>query len=95
NCGMNRLGFKPHHYVQAWARFNNLANVAKITQMMHFSDADGERFGQQGIDYQITDFEEIVKDLPGERSVSNCAAILRYQDQLTSDYVRSGIMLYC
>ncbi len=27
-------------------------------------------FGQQGIDYQITAFEEIVKDLPGERSVS-------------------------
>ncbi len=50
--------------------------------MMHFSDADGDRFGQQGINYQITAFEEIVKDLPGERSVSNSAAILRYQDQL-------------
>ncbi len=94
NSGMNRLGFKPQHYVQAWERLNNLANVSKITHMTHFSDADGERFGQQGIDYQITAFEEIVKDLPGERSVSNSAAILRYQDQLKSDYARSGIMLY-
>ena len=94
NSGMNRLGFKPQHYVQAWERLNNLVNAAKITHMMHFSDADGDRFGQQGIDYQITAFEEIVKDLPGERSVSNSAAILRYQDQLKSDYVRSGIMLY-
>jgi len=83
-----------HHYVQAWERLNNLANVSKITHMMHFSDADGDRFGQQGIDYQITAFEEIVKDLPGERSVSNSAAILRYQNQLKSDYARSGIMLY-
>ena len=94
NSGMNRLGFKPQHYVQAWERLHNLATVSKITHMMHFSDADGERFGQQGIDYQITVFEEIVKDLPGERSVSNSAAILRYQDQLKSDYARSGIMLY-
>lgn len=94
NSGMNRLGFKPQHYVQAWERLNNLANVSKITHMMHFSDADGDRFGQQGIDYQTTAFEEIVKDLPGERSVSNSAAILRYQDQLKSDYARSGIMLY-
>lgn len=36
NSGMNRLGFKPQHYVQAWERLNNLANVAKITHMMHF-----------------------------------------------------------
>ncbi len=44
NSGMNRLGFKPQHYVQVWERLNNLANVAKITHMMHFSDADGDRF---------------------------------------------------
>ena len=36
NSGMNRLGFKPQHYVQAWERLNNLANVSKITHMMHF-----------------------------------------------------------
>lgn len=36
NSGMNRLGFKPQRYVQAWERLNNLANVSKITHMMHF-----------------------------------------------------------
>jgi alanine racemase len=25
----------------------------KITHMMHFSDADGDRFGQQGIDIKL------------------------------------------
>lgn len=94
NSGMNRLGFKPEQYRTVWQHLNALPNVAKITHMMHFSDADGERFGQQGIDYQINAFDELVQGLPGERSVSNSAAILRYQTQLKSDYARSGIMLY-
>lgn len=40
------------------------------------------------------EFETHIQDLPGERSVSNSAAILRYPTQLHSDYVRGGIMLY-
>ncbi|KXO81600.1 alanine racemase [Acinetobacter venetianus] len=94
NSGMNRLGFKPQQYRKVWQHLNSLPNVGKITHMMHFSDADGERFGHVGIDYQIKEFEAAIQYLPGERSVSNSAAILRYQDQLQSNYVRAGIMLY-
>lgn len=94
NSGMNRLGFKPQQYRQVWRHLQHLNNVAKITHMMHFSDADGQRFGQAGVDYQLAEFETHIQDLPGERSVSNSAAILRYPTQLHSDYVRGGIMLY-
>ena len=94
NSGMNRLGFTPDSYGAAWHSINHLACVQSITHMTHFSDADGERFGEQGIRYQQEVFEATVKDLPGQRSISNSAAILRYSAQLHSDYIRSGIMLY-
>ena len=94
NSGMNRLGFKPQQYREIWRQLSQSAHVATITHMMHFSDADGDRFGDQGIDYQLTEFETTIQELPGERSVSNSAAILRYPHQIQSDYVRGGIMLY-
>jgi alanine racemase len=62
--------------------------------MMHFSDADGERLGQSGIEVQLKIFEDTVQDLPGERSICNSAAILRHGSQLTSKTVRAGILLY-
>ena len=94
NSGMNRLGFNPEHYQSAWHQLNSLNSIHLITHMMHFSDADGERFGRSGIEYQRQIFEEAIRDLPGKRSLSNSAATLRYSKQLHSDYVRSGIMLY-
>lgn len=94
NSGMNRLGFKPQQYRDIWQQLSQSDKIASITHMMHFSDADGDRFGQTGIDYQLQQFDAAIEGLPGERSVSNSAAILRYQAQLQSDYVRGGIMLY-
>ncbi|MFV5385916.1 alanine racemase [Acinetobacter junii] len=94
NSGMNRLGFKPQQYRKIWQHLQRLNNVSNITHMTHFSDADGERFGQAGVEYQLAEFESTIQDLPGERSVSNSAAILRYPSQVHSDYVRGGIMLY-
>lgn len=94
NSGMNRLGFPPEQYRAAWEKLNQLSHIKSITHMMHFSDADGERLGQSGIDYQYGVFEETVRDLPGDRTVSNSAAILRHSQQLLSNTVRSGIMLY-
>lgn len=94
NSGMNRLGFNPEAYQAAWHSLKQLACVKSITHMMHFSDADGERLGDPGILYQQHIFEDTIKDLPGQRSISNSAAILRYPQQLHSDYIRSGIMLY-
>lgn len=94
NTGMNRLGFKPDAYRAMWQRLKQVDMVKSITHMMHFSDADGERLGQSGIAYQQAIFEQTIQDLDGERSVSNSAAILRHSQDLRSDYIRSGIMLY-
>ena len=94
NTGMNRLGFTPELYVDAWHQLKQLQIVRSITHMMHFSDADGDRFGESGIEYQRTLFDQTIQDLSGKTSLCNSAAILRHAAHLTSDYVRSGIMLY-
>ncbi len=88
NSGMNRLGFAPAAYRAAWARLNALPQVDEISLMTHFSDADGER----GIAHQLAVFEQATRDLPGERSLSNSAAILRHA--IANDWVRAGIMSY-
>jgi len=98
NSGMNRLGFAPTAYRSAWARLNALPQVDEISLMTHFSDADGAR----GIAEQVQAFEWAAQDLPGERSVSNSAAILRHgtahggalQPRVRNDWVRAGIMVY-
>ena len=89
NSGMNRLGFTPGRFRSAWARLNALPQVDEISLMTHFSDADGPR----GISHQMQVFNEVTRDLPGERSVSNSAATLRHHD-LGSDWIRPGIVLY-
>ncbi|MBL8353217.1 MAG: alanine racemase [Burkholderiaceae bacterium] len=93
NSGMNRLGFTPAAFRSAWARLNALPQVDEISLMTHFSDADGPR----GIAHQVAAFEAATRDLPGERSSSNSAAVLRHMGPgagLASDWVRSGIMSY-
>ncbi|MCW2312631.1 alanine racemase [Rhodoferax antarcticus] len=101
NSGMNRLGFTPERFRSAWARLNALAQVDEISLMTHFSDADGAR----GIIHQTRVFNEVTRDLPGERTLSNSAATLRHmtdhaatdsdpQDSLVSDWIRPGILLY-
>ncbi len=94
NSGMNRLGFDPKVYRAAWHRLAKLPCIESITHMTHFSDADGERLGESGVDYQVKTFESTIHGLAGKCSISNSAAILRYQNQLQSDVIRSGIMLY-
>ena len=89
NSGMNRLGFRRDAFRAAWARLNALPQVDEISLMTHFSDADGPR----GIAHQMAAFEAATRDLPGERSVSNSAGILRHR-ALRNDWVRAGIMTY-
>ena len=89
NSGMNRLGFVPAAFRGAWARLNALPQVDEISLMTHFSDADGPR----GIARQVAVFETTTRDLPGERSLSNSAALLRHSG-LASDWVRAGILIY-
>jgi len=88
NSGMNRLGFTPAALRAAWARLNALPQVDEVSLMTHFADADGER----GPAVQLAAFEAATADLPGERSLSNSAAILRHR--LRSDWVRAGILAY-
>ena len=92
NTGMNRLGFAPERFRAAWTRLNALPQVDEISLMQHFPDADGPR----GIAAQLRAFEAAAHDLPGERTLSNSAAILRHGAALAgcSDWVRPGIVLY-
>ncbi len=92
NSGMNRLGFRPQAFRSAWTRLNALPQVDEISLMTHFSDADGPR----GIAHQMQVFSEATHDLPGERCVSNSAAILRHATvaDVRADWVRAGIMSY-
>ena len=89
NAGMNRLGFKPQSYRTAWTRLNALPQVEEISLMTHFSDADGAK----GVADQVAVFQAVTQDLPGERSLSNSAAVLRHPDLMT-DWVRPGIAVY-
>jgi len=89
NSGMNRLGFAAGAFRSAWARLDALPQVDEISLMTHFSDADGER----GIAHQVAAFEAVTGDLPGERSLSNSAALLRHHGVAT-DWVRAGILTY-
>ena len=92
NSGMNRLGFTPERFRAAWTRLNALPQVEEISLMTHFSDADGPR----GVAHQLAAFEAVTHDLPGERSLSNSAGLLRHGDVLAerSDWVRPGIAVY-
>jgi len=78
NSGMNRLGFRPDAFRAAWTRLNALPQVEEISLMTHFSDADGTRFGGDGIAHQVQAFVAATHDLPGERSLCNSAATLRH-----------------
>ena len=101
NSGMNRLGFTAAAYRSAWTRLNALPQVDEISLMTHFSDADAEPDSGRGIAHQVAAFEAATTDLPGERSLANSAATLRYvaahydlRHRLRSDWVRVGILCY-
>jgi alanine racemase len=90
NSGMNRLGFAPATARAAWTRLNALPQVGEVSLMTHFADADS---AERGIGAQLAVFEAATRDLPGERSLANSAAILRHP-QIAADWVRAGIMSY-
>jgi alanine racemase len=92
NSGMNRLGFAPQRFRAAWTRLEALPQVGEISLMTHFSDADGPK----GIGQQLRVFDETTRDLPGERTLSNSAASLRYggDPAVRADWIRPGIAVY-
>ncbi|MCO5125331.1 MAG: alanine racemase [Rhizobacter sp.] len=97
NSGMNRLGFAPAAYRAAWLRLSGLTQVEDITLMTHFSDADADDEGAPGVASQRAAFVAATDGLPGERSLCNSAATLRFAASdtvLRGDWVRAGIMSY-
>jgi alanine racemase len=91
NTGMNRLGFKPEAYREAFHRLHTAGY--QVAHMTHFANADYVD-KQPSVDLQLEVFKETIDGLPGETSLSNSAAILWHHHIVDSDWVRPGIMLY-
>ena len=90
NSGMNRLGFNADELPAALDLLRRSPQVAEITLMTHFADADGER----GVAEQQTSLARMVADL-GEQAISaaNSAALIAHP-QSPRTWARPGIMLY-
>lgn len=97
NTGMNRLGFKPHAFAAAHARLRALPHVADITLMTHFANADDTAHPRLSTHEQVRRFRDGAQGLPGPVSLANSAGIFQMpqlKDELSSHWVRPGIMLY-
>lgn len=88
NSGMNRLGFLPDAYRQAWERASASAGVGTVSLMSHFANAD-----EDAVDWQLNRFDEATRGIPGQRSLSNSAAVL-WHKRAHRDWVRPGVVLY-
>lgn len=93
NSGMNRLGFLPEKYRAAYARLRTIPGIRNITLMTHFANADDAANTGLPLNEQVRRFQQATIDLPGQRSMSNSAAVLNHPE-LAADWVRPGIMLY-
>lgn len=94
NTGMNRVGFAPAVFGQAFHRLRGMPCVGDITLMTHFAQADAP----DGVAEPMRRFNETTAPLlqqhPNlQRSCSNSAAILAHP-QAHFDWVRPGIMTY-
>lgn len=89
NSGMNRLGFDAAGLRRAFEALSGHANVAALTLMTHFADADGA----PGVVDAHARFERATAGMPLPATLANSAAILRYP-QTHRDWVRPGILLY-
>lgn len=93
NSGMNRLGFRPSAFRDAYARLRALSCVGDIDFMTHFANADEPANQIVPMSEQARAFEEATRGLPGLRSLSNSAADLMHPS-VSADWVRPGVMLY-
>lgn len=93
NSGMNRLGFKPEVFPDAYRRLQALPNVRQISLMTHFANADEVRHPRLSVDTQFARFQQATAGLLGERSLANSGADLLHP-AVCADWVRAGIMLY-
>lgn len=92
DSGMHRLGFAPGRAREVHARLSALPWVAEAPVLMtHFASSDV--FDGELTRAQIRAFAEAVEGLPGERSLSNSAAVLGW-GEASAQWVRPGGALY-
>jgi len=92
NTGMHRLGFAPKDVAGVHARLSNCKNVVAPPNLMtHFADANDTK--KITTSKQIKIFNETTKNLSGEKSLANSAAILSFPES-HADWVRPGGLLY-
>ena len=97
NTGMNRLGFRPEQFAEAYRRLRAIPHVGEITLMTHFANADEAHHPCLPIHEQLRRFEQGAAGLPAPRSLANSAGVCQMphlQGTLVSDWIRPGIMLY-
>lgn len=93
NSGMNRLGFMPADCAAVWKRLRALPVVRHIGFVTHFANAEEREHVVLPPSEQERRFMAAIRDLPGERSLSNSAADLLHPE-FAADWVRPGVMLY-
>ena len=91
DSGMNRVGFLPQEYRDAWMRLDQLPWVSEIVLMSHLASADEPENGYTL--HQLETFEEFTLGLPGARSVANSAGLIQYS-RARAEWNRPGLMLY-
>ena len=95
NTGMNRLGFDSRQAHAAYARLKACTNVAQLTLMIHFANADraAGASGPTEVAEQMAALQSIAGDWPEPRSFANSAALF-LRPEVQGDSVRPGIALY-
>ena len=93
NSGMNRLGFAPLAFRDAYDRLRAIVTVRQITLMTHLANADAGENSALSVMQQVACFKEHARGLVAEHTIANSAANLLHPE-LTADWVRPGIMLY-
>ena len=92
DTGMHRLGFAPEHVAATHARLRAVPGVdPDMILMTHFAASD--EFEKTTTPHQIECFERATRDLSGERSLSNSAAVLGWPSA-RGNWVRTGGLLY-
>ncbi len=95
NTGMNRLGFDAGEAASAYRRLKSNANVAQLTLMIHFANADraAATTGPAEVAEQLDALDRIAGNWPEPRSLANSAALF-LRPEVNGDAVRPGIALY-
>lgn len=89
DSGMHRLGFPLADFDAVLARVRSLPQVAAVTLMTHFAQADEAA----GVDWQLQPFLQAAAPYALPWSSANSAALLRHA-HTQGHWVRPGIMLY-